>query len=140
MFSQKVITLYTVLLVVSLTGYGWLYFSLNNQNTKQNKNSVPICLFKTLTTIPCPSCGSTRAILALGKGNFKEALHINPFGYVIVMMMGIPFWIVFDLIRRKETFYRFYGAVEQFLKKRQHTFILLLIVLTNWIWNITKGL
>lgn len=36
------------------------------------------CLFHGLTGRPCPTCGSTRAFLALRDGSLREALSLNP--------------------------------------------------------------
>ena len=38
--------------------------------------------------LPCPGCGTTRALIYLLKGNFAEAFHINPAVYL---------WMVFLL-------------------------------------------
>ena len=38
----------------------------------------PSCAFKGLTGIPCPTCGSTRAVLHLSHGDFLAALVFNP--------------------------------------------------------------
>jgi len=37
-----------------------------------------LCLFRALTGLPCPSCGMTRAFIALGHGSVSGALHYNP--------------------------------------------------------------
>ena len=39
---------------------------------------VPRCLLKTLSDLPCPTCGSTRAALALARLDLLEALALNP--------------------------------------------------------------
>jgi hypothetical protein len=36
------------------------------------------CPFRTLTGIPCPTCGGTRASLALLDGRLIDALRLNP--------------------------------------------------------------
>lgn len=36
-----------------------------------------LCLFRALSGLPCPSCGMTRAFIALGHGNVPGALHFN---------------------------------------------------------------
>ena len=40
-----------------------------------------------LTGVPCPTCGSTRAGLALVRGDIPGALHFNP----LVTVAGIAF-------------------------------------------------
>lgn len=39
---------------------------------------VPRCGFKVLTGLPCPTCGSTRACLALVRGDLAAAFASNP--------------------------------------------------------------
>jgi len=36
-----------------------------------------LCLFRRITTLPCPSCGMTRAFVALGHGDLHAALGFN---------------------------------------------------------------
>ncbi|MEM6454392.1 MAG: DUF2752 domain-containing protein [Acidobacteriota bacterium] len=39
---------------------------------------VPPCPFKTITGLPCPTCGTTRAALALGRFDVLHALTYHP--------------------------------------------------------------
>ena len=39
---------------------------------------APACAFRSLTGIPCPTCGGTRALLALGRLDVFAALAWNP--------------------------------------------------------------
>lgn len=39
---------------------------------------APPCVFHALTGVPCPGCGSTRAVLAFFRGDFAAALAFNP--------------------------------------------------------------
>lgn len=39
---------------------------------------LPRCVFKTLTGLPCPSCGVTRAVIALSRGQLGQGLFMNP--------------------------------------------------------------
>jgi uncharacterized protein DUF2752 len=38
----------------------------------------PSCVLKGLTNIPCPTCGSTRALVLLAHGELVAALAMNP--------------------------------------------------------------
>ncbi len=45
------------------------------------------CPIKKLTGIPCPACGSTRAVLALLRGDFKAYLSFNPFAVPLLFVV-----------------------------------------------------
>ena len=52
-------------------------------------------LFRQVTGIPCPSCGTTHAILSITKGNFRQALDENILGFPATLMLVIfPVWIM----------------------------------------------
>ena len=60
---------------------------------------APSCALHTLTGIPCFACGSTRAALALAKGDWLAALSLNPLAaFAIVASLGVgfaaPAWIL----------------------------------------------
>ncbi len=48
----------------------------------QLTQGLPACPLKSLSGLPCPACGSTRAALALVRGEVKEALVVNPLATV----------------------------------------------------------
>jgi Protein of unknown function (DUF2752) len=63
-----------------------------------------LCGFHWLTGRPCPLCGLTRALSALAKGHWSEAIHFNalsPLGFV--MLFGL-FWSKSPVTRRLWTF------------------------------------
>ena len=131
--------LYSILLIACVAGYIWLYYSITS-NVTENK-SVEVCLIKHTTNIPCPSCGSTRSIISLTKGNFVEAFDLNPIGYLVALIMLIsPVWIISDVIFKKNSLFKCYQIIENHLKKPKYAIPLILLVIINWFWNITKGL
>ncbi len=46
---------------------------------------APACLFHTLTGIPCPTCGATRALFALVRLDLGAALSWNPLVTLVVV-------------------------------------------------------
>ncbi len=99
------------------------------------------CLIKQLTNIPCPSCGSTRAILSLLHGDVTRAFYWNPFGFIILGILFIsPFWIIHDLIKRKQSLFLYFKEAEFFIRKKTLAIPLIMLVALNWFWNIYKGL
>jgi hypothetical protein len=132
--------LYLVSLLAFLSGYVWLGVAYKTTPSMGDSN-VQVCLFKHVTNIPCPSCGSTRSILSLLKGDVVGSFYWNPVGVLLFIIMFIsPLWILFDVFNKKETLYSFYKKAELFLKQKWVAIPAIVLVLTNWIWNISKGL
>lgn len=50
----------------------------------QLAQSLPVCTFKAVVGIPCPTCGITRVTLALADLDFAAALRTNPLGAILV--------------------------------------------------------
>lgn len=48
--------------------------------------AAPSCPFLTLTGIPCPFCGLTRATVALGSGDFTAAFTYHPLAPLILAL------------------------------------------------------
>ena len=47
-----------------------------------------LCLFRNATGLPCPTCGSTRAALAVADGRLLEAVVLNPL-MAIAVLVGV---------------------------------------------------
>jgi hypothetical protein len=131
--------LYITILLACLAGYVWIYFGIFH-GIYQSKY-FEVCLIKRITNIPCPSCGTTRSLAAILNGNFEQAFFLNPFGFIVTLIMFIaPFWIIKDLSVKKKSFFDFYKSIEQKSNKPLITILIVSIVLINWVWNITKQL
>ncbi|MBR5467065.1 MAG: DUF2752 domain-containing protein [Bacteroidaceae bacterium] len=128
--------LYTLLITLSLCGYVWLAFSMNKND---GQGLWQGCLSKQFLHIPCPSCGTTRSVIAILNGDLLSALLINPIGYLAgIGLAAIPLWITFDCITRKDSLFVAYNTTLAHIKKK-HTYIpLIILVILNWIWNIIK--
>ena len=44
------------------------------------------CIFHSITTIPCPGCGMTRACLSITQGDFIQAYMFNPFAFFLISL------------------------------------------------------
>lgn len=58
------------------------------------------CIFRLITSVPCPGCGLTRAMKSLLHLHFKKAFYYNAFIYPIVVMAFLGF--INRYIRRKK--------------------------------------
>lgn len=129
--------LYAFILIACLVGFLYLFYSINYSESSHLK----FCIIKNATGYPCPSCGTTRAVKLFLKGYFYNSIQMNPFGILVsILMLVLPFWIVYDVITHKDTFYTNYKKTETILKTRWLAIMLIVLVLLNWIWNIKKGL
>lgn len=125
----------TALLIVSYAYVGWSLYH------KDIPGTGTVCVFKNITGVACPSCGSTRAVILLTEGNLTQAALTNPLGYLIAcFMLILPFWLLYDVGFKKTTFYNQYRMAEKALFPKWVIAILMLLVLCNWIWNIYKNL
>jgi hypothetical protein len=129
--------LYTILLIACFGGFIYLIYSFYYAQ----KQSFSFCIIKNVTTFPCPSCGTTRAVLMLTKGEILQSILLNPFGMIVaVIMTVVPVWVVTDIVRKKDTFFRWYKKTEATITKPWLSITLIVLVLLNWIWNIYKHL
>lgn len=128
--------LYRITGIVCFLGLLWLGL------IHYSEAETTVCPIKLATGYPCPSCGSSRSILAFLQGDFKEAIMINPLGIVsLIIINGIILLLLIDLVFKKEFYYRAYRNIEEFLKTyKLISILLILLILVNWIWNIKKGL
>jgi hypothetical protein len=130
--------LYLLILGFALAGYSWVI--LNHYLFKTTHPRLNVCLFRQVTGIPCPSCGTTHAVLSVAKGDFRQALDENILGFPAAAMLVIfPVWILVDLIRGKESFYRFYFWSESILRKKWVAWSALAFLAVNWGWNIFRN-
>ncbi len=131
--------LYAILSMACAAGYIWLM--LTYHRTFSLALEPGVCLFKRVTGVPCPSCGSTRSVLSILKGDFLAGILLNPFGIIIVLILLVfPVWIIYDVLSRRDTLFNAYNRTELFLKRKWIAIPAILLVLLNWIWNIAKSL
>src|SRR5690554_4614937 len=113
--SRNKIKLYALLITLCLIGYVWILLTRINE-----ESSFEVCLIKSIAHLPCPSCGSTRSVISLTKGDFVQALSINPIGYIIAfIMLVIPVWILLDIIFKHNSLFSLFQKLESFIKNQK---------------------
>ena len=121
-----------ILLVLAiLAGYFLLFFFPHFISNNS------FCLFKYITGIPCPACGSTRATILLFDGEFLKSILLNPLGIITNALIFISFfWLIKDVFTGKNQYLDFMKSNWQL----KYKIFLVVIILSNWIWNIKKGI
>jgi len=128
---KSFIVMYLVIIIVIVTGYFLLFFF------HSSLDGHTLCLFKNMTGVACPACGSTRATALLLHGELMSSLLLNPLA--VVTNIGIlvsVMWMFVDIVRVKETFFPFLSRNWPLAIK----LVVLVLILSNWVWNIVKGL
>ena len=121
-----------------IAGYIWLAL-ISRLKPEDIGTQYDVCVIHHFLHVPCPSCGSTRSVLALMHGDIKGGLYWNPLGIVIFMVMVVsPFWIAYDLISGKSTLFNFFHASEKIFQRKWVAIPAIVLILLNWAWNIFK--
>lgn len=123
--------LYPLLLLLTALGYVWL-LTADGQN-------VLGCPVRLVLGIPCPACGTTRAVLALAHGEWLASLRYNPLGLPVAAgLLLVPLWIGADWLRGSDSLLRAYCLMEKKLRQWPYAALGIMALLINWIWNLTK--
>ena len=126
-------SLYLFALLAIGAGIVWIGWNYNHHS------DTNLCLFKAVTGFPCPSCGITRSMLSLYHWNLRDAIWHNPLGIIMGLALCIlPLWMLYDIIKKRSSFYNFYCRLETALRNKQLAIPLIALVVINWVWNIYK--
>lgn len=124
---------YRLTVGAAITGFAWLGLAVHSGE------QVSVCLIRSASGVPCPSCGSTRAVLSLMEGDLMQALWWNPLGLLLAVVMCIlPPWLAVDVMSGRKTMWQFFQRVEQIVSRKAVAIPLIVATLANWIWNIIK--
>lgn len=139
LLANKTQRIYVFLSIVCILGLTWILYALMTIDSNESQH-INFCFFKQLTSIPCPSCGSTRAVVCLLHGDITQSLLLNPFGIISMSLFStIMLLLTYDVLFKEQKLIAIYKATEKTLNKRPIAIGLIILVLSNWIWNIYKG-
>lgn len=93
---------------------------------------VPTCMFKVITGKPCPTCGTTRASLALLRGDLASAFLLNPL-FISLLALAIPLAVI-AAVRPG-----FRSRLGRVTAGRGFALALLVLMLINWVWVLYRG-
>lgn len=116
------------LLASIAVGVGWFFrdFLLSGSS---------LCLFKSVSGIECPSCGSTRSVLAFLSGDILLSLRYNLFGFLFaVLMLAVPLLLLVEKVFKRVLFYAFYIWLTIRFKRRRFLWIAIVLVVIYWIY------
>lgn len=91
--------------------------------------ALPACPLKKTTGLPCPACGSGRAVVALTEGRLAEALHWNP-GAAVAAVLFVVGGLVFGVAAAR-------GVEPPGLPKRLPGWLrwgAVALLIANWWW------
>ena len=131
--------LYQLVALLSILAYGWLIYNSFFLNT--GEEGIIVCWFRTISGLPCPACGSTSGMVEIFKGHFHKAFQYNPFAFSSLLILIIAsLWVSYDIVLKKDGFYKFYLTVNEKLKKKRIIIPIILLFLIIWMWNIYKAI
>jgi hypothetical protein len=97
---------------------------------------LPLCPFKTITGLPCPTCGVTRAVMAMTRLDFAAAVAFNPLAVAAAIAGGL--YLVYAAIVLLARLPRFRPR----LAPRDLTaarVVVLVVLSVNWIYLVLAG-
>nr|WP_319399683.1 DUF2752 domain-containing protein [uncultured Carboxylicivirga sp.] len=85
-----------------MLGYSYLLLTSFPQSHES------ICLFKKVSSIPCPGCGMGRSTWMLIHGHLSQSLFYHPLGILFnVFMLGAVMQAAIDVFRNDDKLIRF---------------------------------
>lgn len=131
--------IHLMVLLSCFAGFVWLF--VNASLLQHQSTTYSICIFKNITHLPCPSCGTTRAIILLLQGNFIGSIEMNPLGLLIFcVMVAIPFFVIYDLYKSDNFILNFYQKTNNFFSQKKVAIPFFTFIIINWVWNLYKHL
>ncbi|MEG1580149.1 MAG: DUF2752 domain-containing protein [Bacteroidaceae bacterium] len=96
-----------------------------------------ICPFRLIFGIPCPACGSTRALIAIQNGSFLDALRINPLSYLLLTGAIIALLVLLlDVLFQKRYTWQLYLLFDKSMRRPIFFIPSLLLLAALWLYQL----
>lgn len=95
--------------------------------SRLNAGPLILCMFRAWTGLPCPSCGTTRMVLAMLQGRPVEAFLWNPLMWLLIAS-------AFAVLLVRVLTGRRYVWITSPARRHLTVVLLILAVLANWIY------
>ncbi|MFM7462917.1 MAG: DUF2752 domain-containing protein [Actinomycetota bacterium] len=93
-----------------------------------------LCIFRNLTGLPCPFCGSTRSVGQILQGDLSEALAFNPIGFLVVALIVIMTVTPATMERGSQTLSRLWER----LSNRTQVISVIMAISLLWALNLPR--
>ena len=91
----------------------------------------PVCVFRSLTGLTCPGCGTTRALHEITHGHFKAAFMLNP-----LLLLASPF-LIYAFLRYSVIVMRG-GVPRKNALPAPYVYAIFFIVVGFWVFRNTR--
>ena len=96
---------------------------------------IVVCPLKRLTGVPCPTCGTTRACLAMLRGDVRAAFALQPFAVALVSGVA-PALLLWAAAAGRARVRAFLAAA---FARRSVQWLLAALLAADWIYVIRNG-
>lgn len=80
-------------------------------------------------------------MILLLQGEIIASVSMNPLGLIVAAIMVLaPIWLLLDVVWNKQALFETYKKTEQLFKRPQLYIPSIVLIVANWIWNISKNL
>lgn len=123
--------LYALVILLGFAGQVWIIYSYHKLG--KGEEAFNTCIFRRVTGIPCPSCGTIHSIVSILHGDFVKAFKENPLGYAGLLIVAVlPFWALADLASGRRSLYSAYLGTETLLRKKWFLVPFLVFIAAVW--------
>lgn len=120
-----------IIFLLYITGLVWLFLIFFAEV------DVVLCPFRLLTTLPCPACGTTRALVCVARGYVGRALLLNP-NIVFILPAVVIYTVagIIDLLFGKSYIPFLYGKLQALFNNKRVLIAFLLFESLVWLHNL----